>query len=136
MKPPSSHAEALRREQAAQVRAAHGFLMTADELGDFERGEQSVRQALEPIDGLVGNVIVDLNSLRIRVQVFPHRLLRGSTLTGVRRQSSARRRPARTGRRTAVVRTPPLLGKRAGRPRAEVKDLRSITDPAAGSEAR
>jgi hypothetical protein len=29
-----------------------------------------------------------------------------------------------------------LLEKRAGRPRAGVKDLRSITDPAAGSEAR
>ena len=29
-----------------------------------------------------------------------------------------------------------LLGKRAGRPRAGVKDLKSITDPAAGSEAR
>jgi hypothetical protein len=29
-----------------------------------------------------------------------------------------------------------LVEKRAGRPRAGVKDLRSITDPAAGSGAR
>jgi hypothetical protein len=82
MKPPSSHAKALRHEQAAQVCAAHRFLVAADELGDFERSQQPVRQALELGDRLAGNVIVDLNGFRIRVHVSPHGLLRGSTLIG------------------------------------------------------
>src|SRR5262245_1836230 len=55
-----------------------------------------------------------------------------------RRPPSNRRRndDLRDWAPTAVVTTPPLFGKRTGRPRAEVKDLRSITDPTAGSEAR
>jgi hypothetical protein len=41
------------------------------------------------------------------------------------------------GGRTRTVQTPKLLGNvRAGRPRAGVKDLKSITDPPAGSKAR
>jgi hypothetical protein len=42
MKPPSSHTEALRDQQAAQVGAPNGFLVTADEFGDFEGGQQTV----------------------------------------------------------------------------------------------
>jgi len=37
MEPPSSDAKALRDQKTAQVRAAHGFLMAADELRDLER---------------------------------------------------------------------------------------------------
>jgi hypothetical protein len=42
----------------------------------------------------------------------------------------------RRGVAQRIAWTPMLFGKRAGRPRAGVKDLRSITDPAAGSEDR
>lgn len=44
MKAAASHTESLRREQPAQVRASNGFLVTPDELGDFERGHQPIRQ--------------------------------------------------------------------------------------------
>ena len=43
METATSHAEPLRGEQAAQVRATHGFLVAADELGDFERSQQAIR---------------------------------------------------------------------------------------------
>jgi hypothetical protein len=43
MKPPSANTEALRDEQAAQVRAANGLLVASDELRDFARGHQPVR---------------------------------------------------------------------------------------------
>ena len=46
MKPPSSDAEALRDEQAAQVRATNGLFVTADELRDLERGQQAIRQSV------------------------------------------------------------------------------------------
>src|SRR2546426_614688 len=46
MEPPSSNAEALRDEQAAQVRAANGLLVAADEFRHFERGHQPVRQSI------------------------------------------------------------------------------------------
>jgi hypothetical protein len=45
MKAPASDAEALRGEQAAQVRAPHRFLMAADEFCDFIRRHQSVRES-------------------------------------------------------------------------------------------
>lgn len=44
VKAPASDAESLRDEQPAQVRAAHGLLVTADELGHFERGEEPIWQ--------------------------------------------------------------------------------------------
>ena len=44
MKAAASHTESLRREQPAQVRAANGFLMTPDELGNFKRRHQPIRQ--------------------------------------------------------------------------------------------
>lgn len=47
MEPPSSDSEPLRREDTEQVRAAHGFLVAADERRDFERREKSVRQFAE-----------------------------------------------------------------------------------------
>jgi hypothetical protein len=42
MKPPSSHAEPLRRQQTTQVRAANGFLVAADELGNLEGSHQAI----------------------------------------------------------------------------------------------
>ena len=44
MKPPSSDAEPLRRQQTAQVRASNGFLVAADELGNLEGGHQAIRE--------------------------------------------------------------------------------------------
>jgi hypothetical protein len=46
MKPPSSDAEPLRIEKAAQIRAADSFFAAADELGNLERGHQPVSQRL------------------------------------------------------------------------------------------
>ena len=45
MEPPSSDAEALRRQETAQVRAANGLLVAADEFGDLERRHQAIRQS-------------------------------------------------------------------------------------------
>ena len=45
MKPPSSNAEALRDEQAAQVRATNGLFMTPDEFRHLECGQQAIRQS-------------------------------------------------------------------------------------------
>ena len=39
-------AESLRDEQTAQVRASNRFLVTADELGDFERGHESSGESI------------------------------------------------------------------------------------------
>jgi hypothetical protein len=44
MKPSSSHAEPLRRQQTSQVRASNRFLVAADEVGDLERRQQSIRE--------------------------------------------------------------------------------------------
>lgn len=44
MEPPSSHAEALRPEQAAQVHAANCLFVAADELRHLERCQQTVRE--------------------------------------------------------------------------------------------
>lgn len=44
MKATASHTESLRGEQPAQVRASNGFLMAPDVLGNFERGQQPIRQ--------------------------------------------------------------------------------------------
>jgi hypothetical protein len=44
MKPPSSNAESLRHQQAAQVRAANGLFVATDELRHLERGHQPIRQ--------------------------------------------------------------------------------------------
>lgn len=46
MEPPSSDAEALRRQETAQVRAPHGFLVAANEFCDLERGQQPVGSPL------------------------------------------------------------------------------------------
>ncbi len=45
MEATTAHAESLRREQAARVRATHGFLVAADVLGDLECCQQTIRQA-------------------------------------------------------------------------------------------
>jgi transposase len=44
MKPPSSYAEPLRRQQTAQVRASNRFLVTDDELGNLEGRHQPIRE--------------------------------------------------------------------------------------------
>ena len=44
MEPPSSDAEALRDQQTAQVRAAHGLFVAADEFGHLERRHQPIGQ--------------------------------------------------------------------------------------------
>ena len=134
MKPPSSDAEALRSEQSAPVCATNGLFVTADELGHLASVQQPVRQALRLVRrSFFGDSILDSIRFRIRVLV-PHSHLRGSTPNGdppESRQGDDQRTGRRDGADTDVV------GKRrAGRPRAGVKDLRSITDPAAGSEAR
>lgn len=45
MKPPSSDAEALRDQQAAQVRATNGLFMTPHEFRHLECGQQTIRQS-------------------------------------------------------------------------------------------
>ncbi len=44
MEPSPSNAESLGRQQAAPVRATDRFLVTPDELGDFERRQQAIGQ--------------------------------------------------------------------------------------------
>jgi hypothetical protein len=39
-KAPTPNAEPLSLELAAQIRAAHALLVTADDLGDFERRQE------------------------------------------------------------------------------------------------
>ena len=136
MKPPSSDAEALRSEQSAPVCATNRLFVTADELGHLASVQQPVRQALRLVRRrLLGDSILDSIRFRIRVLV-PHSLLRGSTPVG-NPPKSRQGDDQRTGRRTRDGADADVVGKqRAGRPRAGVKDLRSITDPAAGSEAR
>ena len=46
MKPPSSDAESLRIAITAPVRTSNSFFVAADELGDFERGQQTIGQAV------------------------------------------------------------------------------------------
>lgn len=136
MKPPSSDADALRSEQSAPVCATNGLFVTADELGHLSSVQQPVRQPIRLVGRrLLGDSIVDSIRFRIRVLV-PHGLLRGSTPIGARPESR-RGDDQRTGRRSRDGADTEVVGKRrAGRPRAEVKDLKSITDPAAGSGAR
>ena len=45
MEPPSSDAEALRDQQAAQVRATNGLFVTADEFRHLECGQQAIWQS-------------------------------------------------------------------------------------------
>ena len=45
MEPPSSNAEALGDQQAAQICATNRLFVTADELCDFERLQEAVRQS-------------------------------------------------------------------------------------------
>jgi len=77
------------------------------------------------------SLIVDLNGLRIRV-LIPHGLLQGSVLdvrpTGKRQSGHG----SALWRRTAVMQTPMLMGNEP----VGKNDLESITQPAAGSEAR
>ena len=136
MEPPSSDTEALRSEQSAPVCATNRLFVAADELGHLASVQQPVRQAVRLVRRrLLGDSILDSSRFRIRAQV-PHSLLRGSTPVGAppeARQGDNQR----TGRRTRDGADTDVVGKRrAERPRAEVKDLKSITDPAAGSEAR
>jgi len=42
VKAPASDAESLRDEEAAPVRASHRLFVAADELGDLERGHESI----------------------------------------------------------------------------------------------
>src|SRR5262245_8491596 len=76
MAPPSSHAEPLRLEQPAQVSSPNRFLVTADELGDFERRNEPIRQSV------VAASCVDVwrrtacSMLRFLVCVVSHDVLR------------------------------------------------------------
>lgn len=45
MKPPSSNAEALRDQQAAQIRTTNGLFVTADEFRHLECRQQAIRQS-------------------------------------------------------------------------------------------
>ena len=48
MKPPSSNAEALRDQQAAQIRATNGLFVTADEFRHLECGQHVSRRFGSP----------------------------------------------------------------------------------------
>ena len=78
MKAATAHAESLRREQSARVRATHRFLVAADVLGDFERCHQTVRQSADAVARCLGDLAVVPSMLLIGVQLFPHDVLRDS----------------------------------------------------------
>jgi hypothetical protein len=96
----------------------------AGEPNTYELGPRAARRLL----------IVYSNKFRIRVQI-PHGLLRGFRADRRRAAVARETTVSKLGRRIPV-RAPMLMEKRAGRTRPGVKDLRSITDPADGSEAR
>src|SRR5579864_8736445 len=76
MEPPSSDAEALRNQETAQVRAADGLLVAADEFCDLEGSHQSVGQSAASARG-VDSASRDFGSMRrIRVRRLAHRFLR------------------------------------------------------------
>ena len=134
MKPPSSDAEALRPQQPAPVCTPNGFFVATDEPRHFAGGQQPIGQALRVSGAVASELIVDPNGFRIRVQI-PHGLLRGSTPIGIgrqRRRDDAQRigAPHHGGDDADVV------GETSREAPRGVKDLRSITDPAAGSGAR
>jgi len=72
MEPPSSDAEALRDQKTAQVRAAHGFLMAADELRDLERSHQPVWQSAVSQRCIDSDLSVVRSMRRFRVHVPLH----------------------------------------------------------------
>jgi len=73
MKPPSSDAEPLRGDQAAEVRASDRLFVAADELGHLERVHQPVRQPVSRSRLTVDELRVGRSIHRIRVRVLSHR---------------------------------------------------------------
>ena len=63
MEPPSSDAEALRDQETAQVRAAHGLLVAANEFRDLEGSHQPVWQPAVRVRA-VGSASRDFGSMR------------------------------------------------------------------------
>ena len=132
MKPPSSDAEALRSKQSAPVCATNRLFVTPDEIGHLASVQQPIRQALRLVRRrLLGDSILDSNRFRIRVQV-PH---------GLPRIHADRHRPGKAGRdddqRTGAPHhdgeDADVVGETSREAPRGVKDLRSSTDPAAGS---
>jgi hypothetical protein len=72
MKPPSSDAEALRRQQTAQVRAADRLLVAPDELRDVKRGHQAIRQLAVRGRRVAGELRVGGSIHRFPVLVLSH----------------------------------------------------------------
>jgi len=133
VKPPTSDAEALRPQQPAPVCTPNGFFVAADEPCHLAGGQQPIGQALRVSRGVASVLIVDPNGFRIREQI-PHGLLRGF---------ADRHQPTKAGETTTSDGAPhhdgenaDVVGETSREAPQGVKDLRSITDPAAGSGAR
>jgi hypothetical protein len=75
MKPPSSDAEPLRDQQTAQVRAANGLFVAADEFGNLERRHQSIRQAAAPRRAFTRGLCDFRMMLYLDVRVLSHGIL-------------------------------------------------------------
>jgi hypothetical protein len=65
----------LRREETAPVRAAHGFLVAADELRHLERRHQPVGQAAVLDRFVTDGWLVDASMLRLDGRLLRHRIL-------------------------------------------------------------
>ena len=75
MEPPSSDAEALRREETAPVRASYRLLVAADELRHLEGRHQPVWQSTVLRCSVGGDSLIDVSMLRVHVGVLSHRFL-------------------------------------------------------------
>ena len=73
MEPPSSDAEALRRQETTQVRAPNGLLVAANELRHFERSHQAIWQPAGHRRRLRGLLRRRRSMRRFRVRRLPHR---------------------------------------------------------------
>jgi len=72
MEPPSSDAEALPRQETAQIRASNGLLVTANELRHLERDHQSIRQSVVRLRRVRRQLRRVRSMRRFRVRL-PHR---------------------------------------------------------------
>jgi hypothetical protein len=68
MEPPSSDAEALRDQQAAQVRPPNGLFVTADEFCHLEGRQKAIRQSFVQGRGLrdLANDVRSMRRFRVR----------------------------------------------------------------------
>jgi hypothetical protein len=114
IEPPSSNAESLRDQQAAQVRATDSLFVTTDKFCDLERGQQPIRQS-SIVGWHFGRLHCVRSMRRFGVGDLPHR----SSSAHLWRRSRRRVTPF-------VMDVPSRFVPRG------VKDLRSIT-AAAGS---